>query len=300
MKIILTGLPYFARKLHAELSSFDSKNKYYFFDTYYSFKDRIGFLLHLPFIDKVISLNGVSDKSGSLDWVMRFRKKLILLWQGTDVLIARQRYETNSLDRKYIDYATHFTDASWLAEELSLMGIVAGQLHFKSFAGTEKYNDYSGFSAYTYIPKGKETFYGWNTIHEAFKKLPQIKLYVYGTDGSGLEHSENIVFKGWINSIDYNKEISNHSVYIRLTEHDGFSLSVLDALSKGSEVMWNYPLELCHLISFSSEMFRVKVKEIEKLCNERNLSRNQEAMLWVEKYFNREQILSTFINTITK
>ncbi|HOV11236.1 MAG TPA: hypothetical protein PLL90_05695, partial [Bacteroidales bacterium] len=106
MNIILTGLPLFARRLCEELSSFDQNNKYYFYNTYYSRKDRVRFLLRLPFADRVISLNGVSDRSGSMDWVLRFRKKLVMLWQGTDVMLAKERFETNTILLKYIRYAT--------------------------------------------------------------------------------------------------------------------------------------------------------------------------------------------------
>jgi len=288
----------FARRLCEELSSFDQNNKYYFYNTYYSRKDRVRFLLRLPFADRVISLNGVSDRSGSMDWVLRFRKKLVMLWQGTDVMLAKERFETNTILLKYIRYATHYTDAVWLAEELSAIHIPAEILFFKSVVSAQRDEKYSEINAYSYVPKGKEIFYGLDKLLGAFKKLPVTKLFVYGTDGSGFEKIDNVFYKGWMTSADYNKEISNHAIYIRLAMHDGYSMSVLEALGNGSEVIWNYPMEYCHYVSGNSDELATKIVEISRLFTNRNHDRNHDAETLIRQNFNPGKILSSFIEKI--
>lgn len=298
MNIILTGLPLFAKRLCDELSSFDKKNKYFFYNTYYSRKDRFKFIFKLLFTDIIISLNGVSDKSGSMDWVLRFRKKLIFLWQGTDVMLAKERYVSNSILSKYISYATHYTDATWLADELSGINISAGLLFFKSIALPDNTERFEEINAYSYVPKGKEYFYGLDKLLKAFKKLPDIKLFIYGTNGDGFEKTDNVFYKGWMPSLDYKKEISNHSICIRLTEHDGYSMSVIEALSNGSEVIWNYPLEHCHYVSDNTDELVAKIIEISGLFIKRNYARNHDAENWIRQNFDPDKILRTFIEKI--
>jgi len=299
MNIILTGLPLFAKRLCDELSSFDKENNYFFYNTYYSRKDRFKFIFKLFFADIIISLNGVSDQSGSMNWVLRFRKKLIFLWQGTDVMLALERYKDNSILTKYINYASHYTDATWLADELSGINISAGLLHFKSIVMSVNPEKFDEINAYSYVPTGKEYFYGLDKLLKAFKKLPDIKLFIYGTDGVGFENIDNVFYKGWMPSADYKKEISNHSIFIRLTEHDGYSMSVLEALGNGSEVIWNHPLENCHYVAGDHDDLLHKMNEIKSLFNKRNLARNHEGEIWVRQHLSPEKILRNFIDRIT-
>ena len=88
MKFIFNGLPYFGKKLVNDLNDFAPQNSFSFFDTYSSKVEQIKFASSLPFSNLVISMNGVSEKSGSLDLVLKLKKRLLMQWQGTDVLIA--------------------------------------------------------------------------------------------------------------------------------------------------------------------------------------------------------------------
>ena len=91
MKFLFNGLSLFGRKLVKDLAAFDSRHSYHFYDTYTSRLDQLKFICALPFADAVVSINGVSDPSGSLNAVLAMKKKLILHWQGTDVMLAMQR-----------------------------------------------------------------------------------------------------------------------------------------------------------------------------------------------------------------
>ncbi|HOY32082.1 MAG TPA: glycosyltransferase [Bacteroidales bacterium] len=300
MNIILTGLPLFAGRLCDELSSFDKKNKYYFYNTYYSRKDRFRFMLRLPFADRVVSLNGVSDRSGSLDWVLRFRKKLVMLWQGTDVMLAVERYKDNSILAKYINYATHYTDAAWLAEELSAIHIPAELLYFKSVVSNPHAEKFNEINAYSYIPKGRELFYGLDILLAVFKNLPDTKLYIYGTDGAGFEKTGNVFYKEWMPMVDYKREISNHAVYIRLSQHDGFSMSVLEALASGCEVIWNHPLKDCHYLQGNEKELTALICEIKKTIINRDQFRNKDSANRIRERFGKEKVLQAFIDKITR
>ena len=75
MLVLVNGLPLFSKRLVKDLNSLDKNNTYVFADTYYSLWDKIKFFTLLPFSKIVISFNGVSDNSGSLNWVLKFKKK---------------------------------------------------------------------------------------------------------------------------------------------------------------------------------------------------------------------------------
>ena len=86
MKVVFTGLPYFTSKFVKDLKSFDKKNTYVFCDTYTSKLDKIKFGIHAINADLVISINGVTSESGALNLALKYKKNILLQWQGTDVL----------------------------------------------------------------------------------------------------------------------------------------------------------------------------------------------------------------------
>ena len=107
MLVLVNGLPYFGRILVRDLNEFDSKNKYIFLDTYYSKLDKLLFFFLVPFSKLIISFNGVSDNSGALNWVLKWKKKILMQWQGSDVMLAKQRSKENKIDLRYINKAIH-------------------------------------------------------------------------------------------------------------------------------------------------------------------------------------------------
>jgi len=299
MRLLYNGLPYFTEKLVNELTTFDSKNQFVFLNTYQSKWAQIKFLLSLPFCNKVISMNGVSDKSGSLSWAMRFKKPLIMQWQGTDVLLLRERIENKAVLNTYLDYATHFTDAPWLQKELDELGIEAKLLSFKSLKPITTTTQYSEINILTYLGKGRESFYGWEVILEAMRSFQNIQLYVMGTDGEGLEKLPNITFLGWADKNQVIEHYKKCPIFVRMTEHDGYSLSIMEALSYGLEVIWNNPHEKTLLATNSVELTKSIIQLNEKIT-ERQLQSNTENQNWIKENLDRDKVLKNYIETVTK
>lgn len=76
MRVLINGLPLFAKRLADELQKYDHKSSYIFLDTYNSKWAQLLFFIYLPFSDCVISMNGVTDNSGSLNLVLKWKKKI--------------------------------------------------------------------------------------------------------------------------------------------------------------------------------------------------------------------------------
>ena len=159
MRVLINGLPLFAKRLADELQKYDPQSSYIFLDTYNSKWAQLLFFIYLPFSDCVISMNGVTDNSGSLNLVLKWKKKLILQWMGTDILLAIERFKNSNIDRKYIDYASNFVDAPWMTEELKSANINTENLHFKFVEMNTIIEEYSSISVMSYVAQNRQDFY---------------------------------------------------------------------------------------------------------------------------------------------
>jgi hypothetical protein len=295
MKVLITGLPMFAKQLADHLAEADPSGKYLFFDTYYSKFGKLKFLMHLPFCSHVISMNGVSDNSGILNWVLRFRKKLILQWMGTDSLYAMERYHNGTINRRYIDYAVNAIDSQWLEEELKSIELDPVWLEFKfSTIDTEPISNYSKMVAVTYIAENRQVFYGLEWVKRSAELFPSIGFQVFGMSNPEVECPENVTFFGWQPASVFMEAVRNAPLFLRFTEHDGFSVSVIEALSTGAETMMTLPCELTTLVQNKDELESAFNSVIERIT-ERGMKPNLEIAKKSKLKWNKQRLMSNYV-----
>lgn len=300
MLVLVNGLPYFSRKIVADLNECDKDNRYIFFNTYYSKWAQLGFLLTLPFCGAVISFNGVSDNSNSLNWALRFRKKMIMQWHGSDVEIAIERHKAKTINRKYIDYASHLVSAPWFTDELR---DVLSAAEYAPFSYVREYGNESSYeevSILTYIPKGREEYYGWNEIVSLSKEMSDIQINVCGTNGENLSQNGNITFLGWVDEEQLLKLMKSHAIFIRLTNHDGKAITVSQALSVGCEVIWTQPYTNCHLVKKNQNDLIQSVRNAIEVIQKRGLSPNHQNIMFAEKELLRDAVLDNYLRILKK
>lgn len=297
MLILVNGLPLFSQRLVKDLNLLDPNNRYIFTNTYYSKIDKIKFIFLLLFAKIVISFNGVSDESGSLNWVIRFKKKLMMQWQGTDVSLAVERYKSNTLNKKYIDYATHFTDAPWLKDELKDVLKSIEILPFKYIETNQYPEKFAKISVLSYIGKGREEFYGYEIIKASAKANPDIDFHIIGIDGKNLDKIENIYFYGWITDQEVKRIMKSSPIFVRLTQHDGNSLAVAEALSYGCEVIWSYPFKKCYLANSIDELNQ-NILDLSQKIKLRNYEPNFDNIKFVKENYIKKQVIGNYIKTI--
>jgi glycosyltransferase involved in cell wall biosynthesis len=297
MIVLVNGLPLFSKRLVEDLSSVDKHSKYYFFDTYNSFWAKIKFIAVLPFAKIVISFNGVSDKSGSLKWVLFFRKKLVMQWQGTDVLLAIERYKNGSIYWKYIKHATHFHDSSWLGEEISSIGISSEILWFKYGYANTKIQKYKHKSVLAYIPQNSQEFYGIHQTIAAALAFPELEFIIMGMTKCDFQIPSNLKLIGWQSKEEVSDLMEKIPILIRITKHDGFSVSVIESLAKGQEVIWSFPFSNCHF-SRSSEDLILMISNCIELIEKRDCQPNEVNMKLISEQFNRETILKRYVKKL--
>ena len=297
MLVLINGLPLFSKRLADDLNAFDATSKFIFCDTYNSKLQQLKFLALLPFADVVISMNGVTDNSGSLNAVLKFKKKLIMQWQGTDSMIAMERFKNGTIKRDYVDYASHFVDFPLQFEEVSTLGLQPAYVFFKSVYAKTPINKYENISCMTYMGDSRQEFYGINKLKFLAENYPGIEFKLFGVKKPTVQLPKNVKVFGWVSAEEFQKELQSTPVFLRLTEHDGFSLSVIEAMSYGCEVIWTFPYQYSYQAQTNDELSNA-FEKVNQIISNRNLTPNHDLINMVKREYNKDVILSGYIEKI--
>jgi hypothetical protein len=232
-----------------------------------------------------------------MDWVLRFKKKLIIQWQGTDVLLAHERTQNKTIYRKYIDYATNLVDAPWLKDELENISIKAKIATFKYVYPGKAISKYDQISIMSYVAQKEQEFYGIDSILKLAIEFPKVDFNLYGMQSSVHLIPNNVHLKGWVNKEEMAKAMKENAVFLRLTEHDGYSVSVIEAQGFGSEVIWTFPGKKTSYCKNLSDLKSVFIEAIEKI-EARGMIPNQDAIAFASHEYNKQSVLTNYLKTI--
>jgi len=297
MRVLLCGLELFGNRLAKQLNQHFPDSKFYYCNTYYSTIGKIQFLVLLPFVDMVISLNGVTDYSKSMNWVFKFKKKLLFVWQGTDALLALQRNKNGTICRKYIDNAYHFVDSPWLESEVKSLRLHPKRVMFKPILVNTPMLKHETITVTTYISQTRKEFYGYNRVVELARAFPDYTFNVFGMHSVSKSYPLNINFWGWSSHEAFLSQLKKTSIFLRLVEHDGLSVSLLEALSYGCEVLSTMPFECCHHTLNSKSDIKTFSRVVEMIRN-RQYATNTNNIEWVRKNLEPNFVLHTFYNEL--
>ena len=293
MRVLIVGLPLFAKRLQKDLSEFDSSNKYYCLDTYYSKVDQLKALFLIPRVDVVYSINGTLGNSRVFELALKKKKKVMMTWVGTDVTKAKRLKEVNE---RFLNDVEHYCEVDWIKEELKELNIHAEVLNFFNFK-EEKNSAIEAekqLQILTYISKGREKYYGWDEIISTARLHADVLFTVVGTDGKGFDNiPDNVSCLGWVEDMD--SLFKKAQCTIRFVEHDGLSGFVLESLFRGKQVLYSEPLQHCIHVKSVSEMSQSIGQLKEKHTAGENLL-NQMGREYVQDNFNQEVILSGLID----
>jgi glycosyltransferase involved in cell wall biosynthesis len=181
---------------------------------------------------------------------------LIIHWIGTDVMsLTSPRSVLEILNRLIIKFAEktkfgqiiNLAGSSWLKTELKSQGINAyyfplTTLDIKRLRRPNIIQ--KDIDILTYLPKNRFSFYGGSHVLKLAKELPQFTFAVVMpdiTDTKNLPNSLfNLKFYPKMSFDEMQHMYLRSKCFLRLTEHDGLSLSVLEALYYKLQVIWNY------------------------------------------------------------
>jgi hypothetical protein len=175
--------------------------------------------------------------------------RIVYTFVGSDVLrlqsLPRWKQARARLGLREADCITAVSP--WLCAELRDLGIAACAVPFAIVQKPTRVAPLpKRFTLLSYVPVGKERFYGWETIEKLARDLPDADFSIVGHDGTGLPKLTNVRYHGWVDAVG--PFIERASALVRPTYHDGLARTVLEALSHSRHVFWTYDYPHCHTI----------------------------------------------------
>lgn len=239
-------------------------------------------------------IGGTIKPNGYVDLFRRLNKKVIMHWVGTDVLTAKKDLKTDNYCQNYIWGIYHFCEVSWIQEELKEIGITAEIVPFATIEGKigKDVNLPSKFSILTYIPENRPEFYGMEEVIRLALDFPDIAINVTAMRAYPKALPGNIRLLGWVE--DLAKELANCVLYLRMTEHDGLSFLVLEALANGRYVCYSCPLEHTFHVKDYSTLKRIVANFYEEF-QQGLIKPNEAGREFIERNFDQKLILGNLI-----
>lgn len=299
MKVLLVGLPYFSKFIAKKLQDNFPKHKFIHLNTYYSNKDKIRYLFHIFSADVVYSINGSTSKSSVINLALWLKKRIIFHWVGSDLMLAKEAYKSNSINPNYIQNVTHITDTPWFVGELANIGINARFVPLSVYSAqfNLKISLPSSFSVLSYVKEGNEEFYGFQTIIEIAKMRPDIRFQIAGMKNYIAALPSNIQLLGWVT--DMAKVIQENVICMRTPLHDGLSFFVIESLALGRYVIYNQKYEPSIFAESTSEIIS-QIDRIKDLYDKNELDVNHQAVKFVQSNFNETKVLLDLFKTLNR
>lgn len=217
------------------------------------------------------------------------RKRTIMHWIGTDVLVAMEAVEKGiRLQKSDIELA----GSELLVEELDRIGVKACRVPIVPYAldfSLKKMPD--RHSVLVYLPKERAEFYGCNIIKELVRKEPDIQFHIVANDGMEELKYDNVKFHGFLNSKEMEKLYEEITILVRYPEHDGMSMMVIEALGMGKHVLYKYKhpyVETPRSESISD------IYESFKNIIDKPISVNEDGHNFVAKFYSSENIMKLY------
>lgn len=237
----------------------------------------------------VYCVGGVSKYNKIVVWAKILRKKMIIHWIGTDVLLAIEAAEKGL---KFHKGDIELAGSELLVEELKGIGIKACRIPivpFNSKFSLKKYPE--KHSVLVYLPEGREEFYGRKIIKELAMREPDILFHIVANNGMEDLKNDNVIFHGFLNSEEMERLYEEITILVRYPEHDGMSMMVIEALGMGKHVLYKYKHP--YVETPKSEEIS-DIYESFKNIIDKPISINKEGHDFVEKFYSSENIMELY------
>lgn len=195
------------------------------------------------------------------------RKNVILHWMGTDVLTLSPMF--GMFASKVVNQ--HLAYSTWLVAELKEKNIKSTWLPIIPPLKELSCNPLPDQFTVLLHLGGSETkidFYGHKQLEQLIEEFPEIRFLIVGriADKDKI-NSHNIQYYGLIGYDEMDKIHQMSSVLLRITEHDGLSFMVLEALGRGRYVIWSQKFPHCLYAKKTSEVIThlMKLKNINQI-----------------------------------
>jgi hypothetical protein len=184
---------------------------------------------------------------------------IIRKWSGTDVLLNLDSEEIrqSTLDFNALVSNNITSEHKGLVAELHSIGIhttLVPQVLTEPVFTEHTYGPAIPSRVGIYLPNTRFDFYNGQVMEQVIGRNPDISFVVVADESHHFERFPNVDSLGWVDdmSIFWDKI----GLLLRITKHDGFARSIVEALSRERYVIHNYPVGPIWLARDSGEINR--------------------------------------------
>jgi len=216
-------------------------------------------------------------------------KKIILHFIGTDVMNVITSKRRSCRLKLFQWLGCHIvTVHNRLIEELQSVGINAKLVPFVNrVLSDHEFPLPKQFSVLAYVPQGREKHFCLELIEKAARTFDDVLFTLFPND----YHNKDIPNISSIPHVSHNKIIQlfqDHSVFIRLTVHDGLPNTILEALSCARPVVWSFKEKYCYVVKDEKQL----ISTLQRIRDQNKL--NKEGKQYVLKRYDAANLRMTF------
>lgn len=291
-RVVVHGLHHFCQKLSALFSGSDWDVRY---QSKYDPRGLAALAANLQRCDLAYTWGG-RISMGKFLWSARClgKKKVVMLWSGSDVLYAKQELSSGRRS-SWVAQRIHWAVSPWLAEEVRAMGLPCEYVQASFVQPVEDPAPLpEKFSVLAYIPnKENLRLYGWDQILEVARSLPSVTFTIIGlAQGDTLSAPPNVKIQGWTNNLT--PYIERATVLWRPVQHDGLSFMVLEALAQGRHVLYSQPFPGCIHVNGAPQA-RAELQRVLTLDRACALQLNTNGMRLITRDFAPEKVRANLL-----
>jgi len=203
----------------------------------------LGALLALRRADALISFGGPAPDAALIEAARKFNVPIVVIWAGSDVIGAQANPQELQVVRESGFH--HISDGEWLVDELAVLGLSAEYEPLTAVRpGPPVTPLREQFRVITHLPEPRREFYGASEVYEIARRMPDVPFVVVGTGGPSPFAPPNVSFLSYVDRME--SLLDESTVLLRLPQHDGKSMLVLEALARARHVVWNYEFPHVH------------------------------------------------------
>lgn len=287
-RAVVVGFEYYGRFLCELMNEHSDRWELKYFGPTRWETIRAGFALRSA--DALISFGGPSPNVALVEAARARGIPIVIIWAGTDVIAAQRDPHLFEIIKRY--GFTHLSDGPWLVKELRELDIDATYVPVTAIEAPEHLAPFpKNFNVLTYLPEPRRTFYGEKLVYAIAREFPDVAFRVVGKGAPNSGAPANVEFLGYVD--DMPARIDDSTVLLRLPEHDGKSMLVLEALAHGRHVIWNYDFPCVHHVTNVAGAIAV-LRRLRDLFDEGKLELNTAGCTHVREEFGRARLARGF------